>query len=315
MSKIPVYPMSDIDYYRHVFTPINISLIIVGLLGNSVAILVYSRKKMRKFSISTYFRAIAAAHIIINLDWLFDILKSDFQTRILDRYALTCKLAVFVSRMLPSIATWFEALAALDRLFTALDPTRFYFIKKTRFQLTAIVLVLVLNISFYAHLFIDTEFDARQNGYARCHIVNEQEKLDEWLEVAIACVIPLALMFVSSVITLFRVVRCPQKITGSSRLGRNRMRDLKFGITLVCVNLTLLLLTTPFRVILFFRTSMIQNTRDQLTRFILASIIYTIYEAFYSISFYIQLLVNRVVRRGLFKLILRFKITIRRDRD
>lgn len=312
MSNIPTFPMSDIEYYRNIFTPISISLVIIGLLGNSVAILVYSRKKMRKFSISTYFRAIAMAHIIINLDWLLETLKNDFQIRILDKYALTCKLDTFVCKMLPSIATWFEVLAALDRLFTALDPTRFYFIKKARFQLTAIVLVLVLNISFYAHLFIDTEFDARQQGYTRCRIVNEQERLDEWLEVVIACVIPLSLMFVSSVITLFRVVRCPQKIAGAGRLGRNRMRDLKFGITLVCVNLTLLLLTTPFRVILFFRKSMIKYIRDQLTRFIFISIIHTIYEAFYSISFYIQLLVNRVVRRGLFKLIFRFKVTIRR---
>lgn len=274
----------------------NITLIlsILGLIGNTLMFIVYCQSSLRKLSISVYFRAIAIVNLIINLvmtqRYIASLLAQDFT----NYSQFVCKTLNFVIIINGAISAWLEVVAGLDRFLAIVYPTRCLFIRKTYFSLILIAILLVYNVAFYAQILFDFDLD---KNYKSC-ISNRQNEIDK-MDFYNSTAVPFAIMILTSLATLISVIKSRRRMESSmrhdgSRSSRTRMRDIKFGATLIIINITFLLLNAPRR---FFYYMEYFYFLPVFYIFLLNEIVVFFYDLFYSTSFYLQILVNNLVRR------------------
>lgn len=119
----------------------------IGLIGNLLMFVVYSRSSLSKLSVSVYFRFIAVFCIF---KILFYFIVSRNYEKIIPRWPTLFKLINFFSDIFIPTAVWFETAISFDRFFTILFPYRFKFIRNLRFQLGVVAGVITYNAAFHA---------------------------------------------------------------------------------------------------------------------------------------------------------------------
>lgn len=131
---------------------IRIPTTLMGLIGNILSFVVFSRQTFAKNSISTYCRALALAECFIVFQLVKDIGIYIFQYAPDLEINAMCKLFTFATVGLSSIPGWILVAFALDKLISVQNTSRFGFIKKKSFQYTVIVLIVTFNCLLYVEV-------------------------------------------------------------------------------------------------------------------------------------------------------------------
>lgn len=287
---------------------VKISIQSLGLVGNLLMFAVYFKSSLRKMSISMYFRCMAVLGVcqsVVNLaGWLCPVL-------FLEESAVFCRLFGFLLFYSKPTLAWLEILAGLDRFLTVVFPFRFKFLKRSRTQVVLSAIVLSYNAACYWKILFQTyqhftECSIDFHGYLR--------KLD----FINAAAVPFVVMGFLSVVTLVGVLRAHLRVRSASvtsktpsNYSNNRIlvRDIRFGVTMIVLNVSFLLMNLPYRV--FFNLNWTQI--EYKTRIILTYIFQDLFEMYYSTFFYVQLAVNKLIRHellGIFSSVLRTMLRI-----
>lgn len=281
----------------------------IGIVGNALMFVVYSRGSLRKLSVSTYFRAMALVCLCQNIYYL---LMLEFWRDLSNTSQLLLEILAYLEFMITPIAAWLEVAASIDRFLAIVFPSRFNIIHRKFFQRAVIISISVYNVGLYAILILENL--RHKKKYAGVDQVNSLKLLFK-LDLVNSSAIPFAIMLVTSLATLTGVVRAHQRIkqsrarptrsssTASSLSQRALIRDLKFGLTIIVLN------------VLFFICNFVyclQNVIDMnpfdlehgyfFSFLIMESIISNLSNYYYSICFYVHLGVNSLVRREFVKM-------------
>lgn len=286
---------------------------VVGLLANTCMFVVYFQHGMRKLSVSIYFRCMALVCALQNLHNMFII---DDLFSLIDNSDLMCKLVNFLLILFSPMCAWFELTAGLDRFLTIVFlPTRFKWIEKTCTQCLVVACVVVYNMAFYSKSLFSNyliEYDTGDYAYTVCEDCFGNDGL-EIVDFVNNSAVPFVIMLLTSVATFAGVIRARRRIRhvgqndtaiNCQQTRRRVRRDVRFGMTMLAMNLAFFLFNLPFRLnYVVDWMSQIVGSEDDFAFFIFQVILIDAYDMYYSMNFFVQLAVNSLVRRECVKLV------------
>ena len=141
----------QLNEYLNLITPIVVTTI--GLVGNSLVLIILSNVKFRKIS---FFRYLIVTTVVdlLNLILCWPDYHRDFFK--VNSVGVICKLYEFFAYMLYQLSPWIMVLSSIDRLAAVKYPTRFQFRNSIKFQIASISFLLV-SLSLVDYPFISME--------------------------------------------------------------------------------------------------------------------------------------------------------------
>lgn len=284
--------MSKFYYATPIFRVIIISL---GILGNIISLIIFSRKTFRKNSISTYCRALAVLDCLIIIElihmvhYIINSTNSDF-SNLTD---LTCKLFYYLSAQYGSIPAWILMAFSVDKMLNMqLSPPKI--IKSKLFQWSVVAGIVVFHFLFYIEfLFLlrlePAFFDPK---ILVCNFpFSSFFKTVIYVELTDTCLIPFVIMIATSLVTIRLLVKSRNSLERIGNAGKHRRhRDMKFAISSLTFNLFFVVLKLPFLVAFLL----------PLKNMVFPDIAFLLLLINCSSNFFIHFVTNSIFRRELF---------------
>jgi hypothetical protein len=269
-------------------------ILITGVIGNSLIIIIYSRKAYNHTDSRPYFISLAMS------DMINSILYTEPANLMLKIYekSFICSFIIFLCYFFGANSTWYLTIINLERLLS----TKYQNIAKTylqhkKYQLIVVGSVIVWNFVVYSgRLFIvnPEKNDLWINESTVCTHIDTFAGF-KWLDLVNATIVPFLLMLSSSMLIIHAIYSARKKIH-IHKNERKLKRDAQYSTLLVALNVIFLAFNLPFHLY-----GMIGSDES----------ILKIVDFFYSIQFttniFVYLLLNSKFRREFLNFIKRKK--------
>lgn len=265
-----------------------------GLVGHVLMFLAYSRGHLRALSVSVYFRALAFFGTFRELTHLLAAFVHVEHTLVF------CALKFYMYFMIKTQIAWFEIIAGLDRLITIVFPNKSRIIQRGVFKYLTVAWLILANFSFYTGSFIETQWLVYDSQRKICSPMFEP-KLNV-IDVLVGTAIPFVSMLGLSITTLVGVLKAHNRIKSErnkSTQHRRLRRDIKFGVTMIVLNLMFFFLNFPFRFYFVYDFNPFDPRTHLGYNLIFIFVLMDLQELYLFCLFYVQLLVNKFVRKEL----------------
>ena len=268
----------------------HISVISIGMLGNILSFIVFSRKTFRKNSISTYCRALA----------VFDCLSIIQLVSQIDRYLenksdVNCKLFYYLSIEYTAIPPWILVAFSIDKMLNMKTSTP-NILKSKLFQWSVVAAIVIFHLLLYSELLISVKLEPVFFLTEEVQICNFQflSYLNTFIyaELADTCIIPFVIMILSSIVTIRLLMRSRKSLERfGNRNNVRRRRDIKYSISSLVFNFLFLAFKTPFFVsYLLPETAFFNN-------YFYTQLAFLLFMINCSSNFFIHLTTNSIFRR------------------
>lgn len=306
---------SNSDYRQQFFTYLQIESLMsktirsIGLIGSVLMFAVYSQQSLRRLSVSVYFRYMAIVCFTSNVFSFIQFDPSNPSKNFFFDFKVIYKISNFLTNLLVPISVWLEVLASLDRLVTILFPFRFKWIQNTYIQLVTIASIVIYNMLIYVYNLIERYFLFDIFQIARN--VRNQKKLENIIRIVdlmSSSVVPFIIMLGSSIVIFVGVVRVHRRIKSSSIMfgisssQRRLLRDIKFGLSMIILNVLFFIFIVAYRLHNLFHLNPFDEDTHIIYFLFFNKFFSDLSEYYYLINFYIQILVNSLVRKELFSI-------------
>lgn len=128
------YNLNNIQKINYMFLCLQISIAVIGIIGNALNIVVYMRKRFKNISFSFYNKVLALVDIIVLLHssrhWAASMLDANIDTVA----PFLCSSMEYLSVVATFTSLYLLMFISIDRLITIAYPNRFNVIKKKWFQ-------------------------------------------------------------------------------------------------------------------------------------------------------------------------------------
>lgn len=142
---------------------------LIGIVSNTLAIIVFERKQLKKCSYSIYWKTRACFDIWLLLHtfrhWSRHFLNFDIDIV----SPVFCRFNEYQPYVAGGTSLCLESLITLDRYFTIVCPNRLKIVKQRRFQIAAISLIFVYNLLLPIRFPLNYRLD-EINGTVICHV-------------------------------------------------------------------------------------------------------------------------------------------------
>ena len=300
----------------------NVSLICVffGLIGNVLMLVVFSQHRLRKLSISIYFQSMALVNLYTTINWVKIYLINVENFYLVDESAFLCKAINFTIFVAGPVSAWIQVAAGIDRfLITIVSPSsKFKLIQKRSFQIAIVLFIFVYNSGYYFHMLFDynliVTIENNSNNdsfdYSTCEN-NDDRTIYIMMDLLNNTLVPFIVMIGFTSATIYGVLEAHRRTvnksssvssTTSEQAHRVRMRDIKFAVTMIVLNLVFLILNAPNPIIAIIidYSYVDENNSDMFYRLRIWDIFS--YYFYYMSVFYFQLAVNSLVRKQFFEI-------------
>jgi hypothetical protein len=215
---------------------------LIGIIGNILSFIVFSRKKFQNTIFSTYFRILAICDLLTLL-FRTEFFLSQFQlTTLISFTEFLCKIHNFLIYLIPCLSIWILLLISLDRSLSILTPAKFLFRKKQMFQLLACLIISVYNILLCFPLFFTSTIEQTPKNSTSPLECNNQSVLIDLLQLASSAIIPFILMLISSILIIKTLFNSRKNSNNSNRIKK---KDIKFAFTSIGLNISFFILNFP----------------------------------------------------------------------
>ena len=286
-------------------------IISIGLLGNVISFIVFSRPVFRKNSISTYCRALAIFDFFTIADLIISIGLGFFDTFYPFYSDTACKVYFYIIFGFASIPGWILIAFSLDKVLT-MKRIWTNTLKKKSFQYGVVVEIVLINLLLYIEIPIYLKL-VTFNIYGTKIDVCDTSTLPFGIIIATmfligGSILPFFIMLTSTIVSIKMIRDSARNIerTSNTNSSNRNSRDFKFAISSVAFNISFIVFKMPFSLIFF-----LENFIPSLTTFYeLIATTGTISYFHYSTSFFIHLCTNSIFRR---ELMIIFKVYIMRS--
>ena len=281
-------------------------LLIIGLLGNLIGLIVFSKLDTKRFSSRNIFISLAVVDTInmcilsVNL---FLREKNIFMELLSD---LSCKLIKSLfSHAFEATSSWLLVFLSIDR-FISIRFQNAIFNKKISFQCIIIFSILILNLVVYTPKAILNEHTtyniSNQSNFACQNKKYNTRIILEVIDFLNSTLIPFLLMLFFSIQLIYVIFKSRLRIIRiTNQLARNRLRkDIKFAITSIILNFMFFIFNLPISLANFFSVEVNSD---------LFHIVIYIFFASFGVNFYILFFFNSLFRKKVCSL-LKFKFKV-----
>jgi hypothetical protein len=195
--------------YTYLFLP-------VGVISNLISITIFLRSTFRNTAMGLYLATISIqSEILLITLWLtlYTPFKFDF------KYFAWCDFGVFIPIIMFQSTSFLVAAVSLDRYSMVKHPNKFLFIKKLKFQLLLVIVVLAFsilcNISYIS-------FENKLFLFSKCEGTGLDYKLAVGFiikDIFIDYLIPILIMSITTAIIVRDVFRLKRKLNKNKKLS------------------------------------------------------------------------------------------------
>ncbi len=301
ISKSTKYKIKDTFLFFYPF------ICLLGMIGNMVSFIVFSRKKFKNTLFSIYFRFIIITDSFTLIFTIIDYLKYKHNIDIELKGEAFCKLTLYLIYAVAPLNGWVLVVVAFDRLINIKNSSSCLKLRKNKpTQLKICILFLVFNLVYYTPMIkfkkyrMSSSYDEIKNETIinyEC-ILDDSNGLIYIIDFFHSTIFPFFFMILFTCLTLFYLFKSRTKI--KSNKNSIKSKDLKFALTSISLNLCFLFLNFP--IVLFLLLSnyfeLISSNLDLF--YVIGS---TFYYMNYGNVFYINILVNSLFKNELVQMI------------
>ena len=159
------YP--DYELLNTVYVTVNsfipITFTLIGLAGNILSFVVYSRPCFKDTPTAFYLRVMAVTDILTLIDWP-EMFQFNFGIDLKSFSSVTCKITIYFTYSIPAMSTWLLCTTSLDRMLNISFKNKFSFLTKRKFQMFLVIFIIVFNTVIYSPMLIyfDIVYEADQ---------------------------------------------------------------------------------------------------------------------------------------------------------
>jgi len=273
-----------------------------GIAGNIMSFIVFSRKKFKNTIFETYYRWICILDIISFSYPINDYFYYEYENY--NWNIFFCDYLDFIMYAFPATAAWVLTIISFDRMINIVFPVYNSFIKKKKFQHISCFLATLCSMLVYSPIFYYREFNSYSNfdnqtnqttSYNLCELKEGADSV-LWTDLFYGSVVPALIMLILNVATITTLFRSRKKSsTGISK------RDVRFAFTSFALIIFFFVLVVLSQLYLLLSAYGFFKSDEQITFWqTLTCLAYTIY---FSLIFFVNLIVNSMFREEFFKMI------------
>ena len=253
--------MSNYKEISYIFINIQVVLGIIGIIGNILAICVFNRKALKKYSYSFYWRVrvMAVSDIVILIEAFDNWANFVLDARINHRSEFLCTISEFFSYVASYLSIWLLAVISFDRLLTIAYPLRLNTIRQRWFQVVVVSLLLLycVLISLRPPLNYQLKHELVGNNnvtQSTCHLPTH---IEEWVSYCFAINVFVVNIVINNLtdLKLVYLIRASKKrshcrtssVHSISSLA-TAAKDRKFAISSIALNVVSCLVKMPFAI-------------------------------------------------------------------
>lgn len=285
----------DLDYLFKLKDILSWSIKCSGILGNLLTIVVFSQPSLRKLSISFYIRTLAVASIGDIVSTLyFEYFDPGINTS-----SFLCQLYYYLFYVFNSTSFGLLITIAFDRALTIISENRFQFTQKRCFQISATILIVFYNLAFYFSLtfyFYVKKIDLGYWTYFTC----DSRTFDVFGRIYFvnSTALPSLCMIFSAIVIFLGIIRQIRKPSFKTQNQANQFRqNAKFGMIVICMSVLFLIMTIPYSLNFIYNINFYNYETEKYSYFLFGIIVRLLYESYLGLFFYVQFLINSIVRR------------------
>lgn len=264
---------------------IGILILIVGVTSNILGLIIFARKRFRKFSTRYIYITILAIdvtyvlfRVLMKLDWL-RLTQSD----------LLCKLNLFIVFGYFPTSSYLQSYVSFER-FISIKYPRVKFVKKISSQCVIITVTAVYSIGLYSPLFVWTS--SNKNNTNNCVMDSAEHLTIDLIDLINTCLIPFILTSVFTGLLVHTIFKSRLAIIRmNNQRDRNRLKkDIKFAVSSVFLNILFFTFNFPACIVntFFLSESDLMEVLDFL------------FYASFCINFYVLIFFNSIFRKEFF---------------
>lgn len=281
-------------------------IVIIGLTGNILNFLVFSRKKFEKLATRNIFKTIAVIDTFCLLQIIDHFFKYGFGFYLRRQSNLTCKMFTFLIYSFGPMSAWLLVFISVERFISIsrMSSRIGIVFKQEAFQAKVICLIFAYNLIYYSPFLVLVENKCLHNGNFTNVTINSKYCCDfvdlksqsvlSYLDGLNSSIVPFCLMLLSSLMIIislfksrFRLRHAQAGPKERKQQTRKRLkRDIQFAITSIYMNLIFIAFNFPICVALFL---------DNITS-LLYLIMVDLYYSSYVVNFFIYLAFNSLYR-------------------
>ena len=275
-----------------------ITVISIGILGNIISFIVFSRKTFRNNSISTYCQALSILDCLI----IIEIINSTYSlindtAYFQDWNDSTCKIFYYLSMQVTAIPGWILVAFSVDKMLNMRTSTP-NIIRSKIFQWSVVAAIVIFHLLLYSELLISLKVEpiVFMPSVKICNfpfLTYFYPFL--YAELVETCLIPFLVMIVTSIVTIRLLLRSGGLVEKSGvRNKKRRSRDIKFAISSLAFNAFFIAFKTPFLV------AYIVTRGENFNNDYFMQISFFLFLFYCSSNFFIHFATNSIFRRELF---------------
>ena len=229
-------------------------LIAFGTLGNTLSIVVRTRKSIRRLTIALYLTVLAASDLLVLYtgllrQWLLYLF--DFDIR--DVSKSFCKIHPWLVYSSLDFSAWILIAVTLDRTVAAWFPHSMKTKCSSRHAVFLIVGILMFVLGLNSHLLYGMEINRNSSGVEqKCMPVNDiygyfLHKVWPWIDFSLYCLIPFVLIVTGNCLIILKVYKTQRKRKRAQALSNHYRAHKQSSMTamLFTLNIVFLITTSP----------------------------------------------------------------------
>ena len=249
------YKYFDSEIKRKIWTISSPIILVFGTVGNTLSIITFSRKELRKNTSALYFIVLAIADLLLlYLGLLRYYIRELTNIDIREKNELVCKVHVFLVSFMRHFSAWILVTVTIERFISVWYPFKAKAVCTMRNGAIALAVLGVLVFSANAHSLWTMElvpafnttnpFKCRRGGYKGLDIFNF--KIWPWIDSFLASYCPFAIMLVFNILIIIRLTQSHwYRTQGLRTRSHSNAKMTSMTAMLLVVTLTFFMLTTP----------------------------------------------------------------------
>ncbi len=221
------------DPYQHltetiVYKYICLAIFVIGVIGNLLSVLVFSRPSLRRRSCAIYFLALAITDIAsLFASFIDTVLPSYNNVSLTIKSIFICKTNPLMVYFTTDLSNFLLAVASIDRAVSIQCPTRSKQFCRARIAIYIIIIMSIVFLFINGHIFWGFEIVDEQSQkvclpsktkvvyYNEPHLMTYDRfyAIFDSLDMLFAVVIPFIVMLICNIIILIRVITSRRSIT------------------------------------------------------------------------------------------------------
>jgi hypothetical protein len=288
---------------------VKLPVILIGLLGNLVSFVVFSRRVFANYSISVYYRALAISDCFIIYRLVYEMFNYLGNIRLNVQSHAWCKLHYYIATGLSPISEWILVAFSVDKMIHVLGKKKWApFIERKPFQLSVVLFITLFHCLVYLFVPIMLQLKEKResstigggggnNNSEMLSYVCVFENIDnhQYLNGFIlteANLIPFVLMMITTSVTIKQLFKSRTKLERRQNkpMRERKLKDVKFAVNSVVLNSVSAIFQVPVSL------SYLIKLEDPMSYQLFCTVSLFLFYLSYSMTFFVHILFNSIFR-------------------